>query len=74
MSQVNCPRISIIFLPIAHINIKIVKLAYRVVIPPVNPVGGSDLFPGPGAGMYPTRYFFVPNQCFSSHHWLTGWF
>ncbi|KAG8504182.1 hypothetical protein CXB51_002616 [Gossypium anomalum] len=26
-----------------------------VVIPPVNPVGGSDLFPGPGAGMYPTR-------------------
>ncbi|KAJ7961348.1 Proteasome inhibitor-related [Quillaja saponaria] len=26
-----------------------------IVYPPVNPVGGSDLFPGPGAGMYPTR-------------------
>lgn len=22
--------------------------------PPVNPIGGSDLFPGPGAGVYPT--------------------
>ncbi|CAL5335011.1 unnamed protein product [Camellia sinensis] len=27
----------------------------RIVYPPVYPVGGSDLFPGPGAGMYPTR-------------------
>lgn len=26
-----------------------------LVYPPVNPIGGSDLFPGPGAGMYPTR-------------------
>ncbi|KAK8600247.1 hypothetical protein V6N13_059936 [Hibiscus sabdariffa] len=26
-----------------------------VVMPPVNPIGGSDLLPGPGAGMYPTR-------------------
>ncbi|OAY41397.1 probable proteasome inhibitor isoform X2 [Manihot esculenta] len=26
-----------------------------IIYPPVNPVGGSDLFPGPGAGMYPTR-------------------
>ncbi|KAL8167922.1 hypothetical protein V2J09_009421 [Rumex salicifolius] len=26
-----------------------------IVYPPVNPVGGSDLFPGAGAGMYPTR-------------------
>lgn len=26
-----------------------------VVIPPVYPLGGNDLFPGPGAGMYPTR-------------------
>ncbi|GMI71274.1 PROTEASOME REGULATOR1 [Hibiscus trionum] len=26
-----------------------------VVVPPVNPIGGSDLLPGPGAGMYPTR-------------------
>lgn len=26
-----------------------------IVYPPVNPIGGSDLFPGPGAGMYPTR-------------------
>ncbi|KDP24535.1 hypothetical protein JCGZ_25099 [Jatropha curcas] len=26
-----------------------------VILPPVNPIGGSDLFPGPGAGMYPTR-------------------
>lgn len=25
------------------------------VLPPVNPVGGSDLFPGGGAGVYPTR-------------------
>ncbi|KAF8006307.1 hypothetical protein BT93_K0564 [Corymbia citriodora subsp. variegata] len=29
--------------------------AVRVVIPPVYPLGGNDLFPGPGAGMYPTR-------------------
>ena len=28
----------------------------RVVYPPVFPVGGSDLFPAPGAGMYPPRY------------------
>ncbi|XAR67670.1 hypothetical protein NMG60_11002518 [Bertholletia excelsa] len=27
----------------------------RFPYPAVNPVGGSDLFPGPGAGMYPTR-------------------
>ncbi|XP_017977444.1 PREDICTED: probable proteasome inhibitor [Theobroma cacao] len=26
-----------------------------VVVPPIYPMGGSDLFPGPGAGMYPTR-------------------
>ncbi|XP_022767616.1 probable proteasome inhibitor isoform X2 [Durio zibethinus] len=26
-----------------------------VFIPSINPIGGSDLFPGPGAGMYPTR-------------------
>ncbi|KAJ8753857.1 hypothetical protein K2173_000111 [Erythroxylum novogranatense] len=26
-----------------------------IVYPPVNPIGGSDLFPGPGAGVYPTR-------------------
>ncbi|EXB36691.1 hypothetical protein L484_016942 [Morus notabilis] len=26
-----------------------------VLYPPVNPVGGSDLFPGPGAGMYGPR-------------------
>ncbi|GMP50931.1 hypothetical protein CsSME_00017348 [Camellia sinensis var. sinensis] len=26
-----------------------------IVYPPVYPVGASDLFPGPGAGMYPTR-------------------
>ncbi|KAJ7950242.1 Proteasome inhibitor-related [Quillaja saponaria] len=26
-----------------------------IVYPPVNPYGGSDLFPGPGAGMYPSR-------------------
>lgn len=25
------------------------------IIPPISPVGGSDLFPGPGAGMYPSR-------------------
>ncbi|KAM7265105.1 hypothetical protein ACFE04_002788 [Oxalis oulophora] len=25
------------------------------VVPPINPYEGSDLFPGPGAGMYPTR-------------------
>lgn len=25
------------------------------VVPPVNPVGGGDLYPGPGAGMYPPR-------------------
>ncbi|RVX05942.1 putative proteasome inhibitor [Vitis vinifera] len=29
-----------------------------LVYPPVNPIGGSDLFPGPGAGMYPTRSDF----------------
>ncbi|THG10298.1 hypothetical protein TEA_010558 [Camellia sinensis var. sinensis] len=28
---------------------------FLIVYPPVYPVGGSDLFPGPGAGMYPTR-------------------
>ncbi|XP_030521732.1 probable proteasome inhibitor [Rhodamnia argentea] len=26
-----------------------------VISPPVYPLGGNDLFPGPGAGMYPTR-------------------
>uniref|UniRef100_A0A2P2JBF2 Uncharacterized protein MANES_09G098300 n=1 Tax=Rhizophora mucronata TaxID=61149 RepID=A0A2P2JBF2_RHIMU len=26
-----------------------------IVYPPVNPIGGSDLSPGPGAGVYPTR-------------------
>ncbi|GLU03059.1 hypothetical protein SLE2022_202770 [Rubroshorea leprosula] len=26
-----------------------------VILPPLNPFGSSDLFPGPGAGMYPTR-------------------
>jgi len=26
-----------------------------IIYPPINPIGGSDLFPGPGAGMYPTR-------------------
>ncbi|KAL7265395.1 hypothetical protein ACSBR1_003212 [Camellia fascicularis] len=26
-----------------------------IAYPPVYPVGGSDLFPGPGAGMYPSR-------------------
>ncbi|XP_021730089.1 probable proteasome inhibitor [Chenopodium quinoa] len=25
------------------------------VVPPVSPFGGSDLYPGPGAGMYPSR-------------------
>ncbi|KAL2920660.1 putative proteasome inhibitor [Bienertia sinuspersici] len=25
------------------------------VVPPVRPFGGSDLYPGPGAGMYPSR-------------------
>ncbi|KAI4388087.1 hypothetical protein MLD38_000452 [Melastoma candidum] len=30
-----------------------------VVLPPVYPVGGSDLFPGPGAGMFPSRGGFV---------------
>lgn len=25
------------------------------VLPPVNPIGGSDLFPGAGAGIYPSR-------------------
>lgn len=36
----------------------------RFVVPPVNPVGSSDLFPGPGAGMYPTRYFTIQNDFF----------
>lgn len=27
----------------------------RLVYPPVPPIGGSDLFPGPGAGIYPRR-------------------
>ncbi|GMY14457.1 probable proteasome inhibitor isoform X1 [Fagus crenata] len=31
-----------------------------IVFPPVYPIGGSDLFPGPGAGMYPTRGGFGP--------------
>ncbi|XP_059428278.1 probable proteasome inhibitor isoform X1 [Corylus avellana] len=26
-----------------------------ILYPSINPIGGSDLFPGPGAGMYPTR-------------------
>ncbi|KAL6185519.1 hypothetical protein ACLB2K_041652 [Fragaria x ananassa] len=30
-------------------------LPSRIVYPPVNPIGDSDRFPGPGAGMYPTR-------------------
>jgi proteasome inhibitor subunit 1 (PI31) len=43
---------------------------------PINPIGGSDLFPWPGAGMYPTRGDFGiggsmllgPND----PHWLGG--
>ncbi|XVE61966.1 hypothetical protein DITRI_Ditri06bG0080800 [Diplodiscus trichospermus] len=27
-----------------------------VVIPPINPIRGGDMFPGPGAGIYPARY------------------
>ncbi|XP_006441222.2 probable proteasome inhibitor isoform X2 [Citrus clementina] len=27
----------------------------RIPVPPINPSRGSDLFPGPGAGMYPRR-------------------
>ncbi|CAO2821169.1 unnamed protein product [Amaranthus hypochondriacus] len=30
-------------------------LSTGYVVPPIIPVGGSDLFPGPGAGMFPTR-------------------
>ena len=42
---------------------------YRVMYPPVNPIGGSDLLPGPGAGMYPSRYVFLPVSLFlSSRH------
>lgn len=33
----------------------------RLVVPPIYPgVGGDDLFPGPGAGMYPSRFFPLP--------------
>lgn len=28
---------------------------YNFIVPPVPDIGGSDLFPGPGAGVYPTR-------------------
>lgn len=39
----------------------------RMVFPPINPTGGfSDLLPGPGAGMYPTRY------CTSTNHDVDG--
>lgn len=38
-----------------------------MVFPPINPTGGfSDLLPGPGAGMYPTRY------CTSTNHDIDG--
>lgn len=37
-------------------------LLYRIVYPPIHPGGGSDLFPGPGAGMYPSRYLRVTSH------------
>lgn len=40
-------------------------LLCRLVYPPVNPIGGSDLFPGPGAGMYPTRSVDISDSWFS---------
>lgn len=37
------------------------NLSCRIPVPPINPSRGSDLFPGPGAGMYPRRYVSIPN-------------
>ncbi|GAB2298835.1 hypothetical protein Dimus_032912 [Dionaea muscipula] len=33
-----------------------------VVVPPVHPAGSSDLFPGPGAGMYPSGGFGIGGE------------
>lgn len=41
---------------------------YRYVVPPIPGAGGSDLFPGPGAGVYPTR--FVIFLCFPLSCWM----
>lgn len=46
----------ILLIEIVKANTSFSGLLCRIIYPPVNPVGGSDLFPGPGAGMYPTRY------------------
>lgn len=38
----------------------------RYIVPPILDSGHSDLFPGPGAGMYPTRFvalFALSIQC-----------
>ena len=40
-------------------------LLCRLVYPPVGPIGSSDLFPGPGAGMYPPRSFDIYYSWFS---------
>lgn len=32
----------------------------RLTPPPVPSPGGSDLFPGPGAGVFPSRFVSVP--------------
>lgn len=37
----------------------------RIIYPPIYPSGVSDIFPSPGAGMYPTRYFSFTNLCWS---------
>lgn len=42
----------------------------RFVVPPVPGFGGSDIFPGPGAGMYPSRFL----QLSSNYHSLNGLF
>jgi proteasome inhibitor subunit 1 (PI31) len=49
--------------------------SYGYVVPPIVPFGGDDLFPGPGAGIFPTRgghgggsMFFGPND----PRWFSG--
>ncbi|KAF2306208.1 hypothetical protein GH714_015734 [Hevea brasiliensis] len=47
-----------------------------IIYPPVNPVGGSDLFPGPGGGMYPMRGGFGTGGSMllgpNDPHWFSG--
>lgn len=46
-----------LFLPELTFSFLCIWFVYSFFVPPVPDIGGgSDLFPGPGAGVYPTRF------------------